>query len=196
GTRMRCGVLVRAMVWALIIGVPMLPGRVVVPEWVAWAEQNGVRPEIRDFIFYMPEALMRPVPAEPVPFSTPRAWTMLSRALDLAEASRILTSDMRRILAFGRVSAEDAAVFCALADELIEPMKPLNHYIDNPKALPEGEAARWFILNCIRQLVKDGRLRDLPPATINRFLASLPDEHQLTLLADLVDRWGALGADK
>ena len=30
---------------------------------------------------------------------------------------------------------------------------------------------------------------------INRFLRALPDEHQLTLLTDLVDRWGALGAD-
>jgi len=30
---------------------------------------------------------------------------------------------------------------------------------------------------------------------VNRFLRSLPHEHQLTLLTDLVDRWGALGAD-
>ena len=75
-------------------------------------------------------------------------------------------------------------------------MKPLQYYIENPRALPEGEAARWFILNCIRQLVKDDRLHDVPPATVNRFLASLPAEHQLTLLTDLVERWGALGADE
>jgi hypothetical protein len=35
----------------------------------------------------------------------------------------------------------------------------------------------------------------LKPSKVNRFLKSLPYEHQLTLLADLVDRWGALGAD-
>jgi hypothetical protein len=196
GNRMQDRALVRAMSSALINRVTILHVRVDVTEWLAWAENNSVRPEIRGFISYMPEALMRPVPAEPVPFSTPRAWTLLSRALDLAETSHILTNQMRRILAFGRVSAEDASVFCALAEELIEPMKPLQHYIENPKVLPEGEAARWFILNCIRQLVKDDRLRDLPPVTINRFLASLPDEHQLTLLGDLVDRWGALGADE
>jgi hypothetical protein len=62
--------------------------------------------------------------------------------------------------------------------------------------LPLGEAARWFILNCIRQLVKDNRLRDLSPRSINRFLTQLPDEQQLTLLADLVERWGSLGADE
>jgi hypothetical protein len=196
GNRMQDRALVRAMSSALINRVAILHVRVDVAEWLAWATQNKVRPEIRGFISYMPGALMRPVPAEPVPFSTPRAWTLLSRALDLAEASRLLTNDMRRILAFGRLSAEDAAVFCALAEELIEPMKPLEYYIENPRVLPEGEAARWFILNCIRQLVKDDRLRNLPAATINRFLAGLPDEHQLTILADLVDRWGALGADE
>jgi hypothetical protein len=143
----------------------------------------------------MPGALMRPVPAEPVPFSTPRAWTLLSRALDLAETGRILTKEIRRVLAFGRLSAEDAAVFCSLAEESIAPMKPLPYYVQNPQALPEGEAARWFLLNCIRQLVKDDRLRDLPPATVSRFLASLPSEQQLTLLTDMVERWGALGAD-
>jgi hypothetical protein len=74
-------------------------------------------------------------------------------------------------------------------------MKPLQHYLENPKALPEGEAARWFILNCIRQLVSDDRVRGLTPATVNSFLASLPDEHQLTLLSGMVERWGALGAD-
>jgi hypothetical protein len=62
--------------------------------------------------------------------------------------------------------------------------------------LPTGEAARWFFLNCIRQLVKDDRLGDLSSTTVNRFLASLSDEHQLTLLTDLVERWGALGADE
>src|SRR5262249_45168327 len=170
--------------------------RVDVREWLDWAEKNRVRAEIRGFISYMPETLMRSVPTEPVPFSTPRAWTLLSRALDLAEGSQILTKELRRMLAFGRVSAEDAAVFCALAEESIAPMKPLQYYIENPRALPVGEAARWFILNCIRQLVKDNRLRDLSPPTINRFLAQLPDEQQLTLLTDLVERWGGLGADE
>jgi hypothetical protein len=74
-------------------------------------------------------------------------------------------------------------------------MKPLPHYIENPKALPEGQAARWFILNCIRQLVKDDKLTGVEPAKINQFLRQLPDEHQLTLLADLVERWGSLGAE-
>jgi hypothetical protein len=196
GNRMQDRALVRALSSALINRVTILHVRVDVADWLAWAAANGVRPEVRGFISYLPEALMRPVPAEPVPFSTPRAWTLLSRALDLAEAGGILTRELRRVLAFGRLSAEDAAVFCALAEESIGPMKPLEDYMANPRLLPQGDAGRWFILNCIRQLVKDGRVGGLSPATINRFLASLADEHQLTLVADLVERWGELGGDE
>lgn len=195
GNRMQDRALVRAMSSALVNRVTILHVRADVDEWLAWAERHAVRPEIRAFIAYMPEALMRPVPSEPMPFSTPRAWTELSRALDLAEGAGILTSGTRRALAFGRLSAEDAAVFCALAEEAIGAMQPLEHYIAHPDALPQGAAARWFILNCIRQQVAGGKLKGLRPHAVNRFLKSLPHEHQLTLITDLVDRWGALGAD-
>ena len=43
--------------------------------------------------------------------------------------------------------------------------------------------------------MRDGRLRGVSPDTINGFLASLPAEHQLTLVADLVEQWSDLGAD-
>jgi MoxR-like ATPase len=195
GNRIQDRALVRSMSSALINRVTILNLRVDTDEWLAWAKSHGVREEIRGFISYMPDALMRAVPNEPVPFSTPRAWTLLSRALDMAEKSGILTREMRRVLAFGRLSAEDAAVFCALAEESITAMRPLEDYVEDASLLPQGDAARWFILNCIRQQVRDGRLTGIKPRTVNRFLRALPPEHQLNLLTDLVERWGALGAD-
>jgi MoxR-like ATPase len=195
GNRIQDRALVRSMSSALVNRVTLLHVRVDVDEWLAWARRAGVREDVRSFIAYMPDALMRPVPQEPVPFSTPRGWTSFARALDAAEASGVLTRETRRALAFGRLSAEDAAVFCALAEEAIGAMHPLEHYIEHPEALPRGDAARWFVLNCIRQNVRDGRLARLKPRTVDRFLRSLPHEHQLTLVGDLVDRWGALGAD-
>jgi len=195
GNRIQDRALVRSMSSALVNRVTLLHVRVDVDEWLAWARRAGVREDVRSFIAYMPDALMRQVPQEPVPFSTPRGWTSFARALDAAEASGVLTRETRRALAFGRLSAEDAAVFCALAEEAIGTMHPLEHYMEHPEALPRGDAARWFVLNCIRQNVRDGKLAGLKPRTVNRFLRSLPHEHQLTLLGDLVDRWGALGAD-
>ena len=195
GNRVQDRALVRSLSSALINRVTILHVRVEVDEWLAWAASAGVREEIRGFIGYMPDALLRPVPSEPIPFSTPRAWTLLSRALDMAQASGILTREMRRVLAFGRLSPEDAAVFCAIAEESIGAMRPLEEYIRHPDRLPAGDAARWFILNCIRQHVRDDRLGGLQPRVVNRFLRALSSEHQLTLVADLVERWSALGAD-
>lgn len=195
GNRVQDRALVRSLSSALVNRVSILNIRVDVQEWIDWATANGVRPDVVNFISYMPDALMRPVPADPQPFSTPRSWTLLSRGLELAESAGILTRELRRALAFGRVSAEDAAVFCALSEESIQRMQPLTHYIEHPESLPTGDAARWFILNCIRQQVRDGRLQGVPPDTVNRFLASLPAENQLTLVGDLVGHWSELGAD-
>ena len=52
------------------------------------------------------------------------------------------------------------------------------------------------MLDCVRQHVRDGRLSHLKPRTVNRFLRALKPEQQLTVLTDLVEQWGALGADK
>ncbi len=188
--------LVRAMSSALVNRVTILHLRVDPDEWQAWAAKNKIRADVRNFVAHMPDALMRPVPSEPVPFSTPRAWSLFSRALDMAEASGILNRETRRALAFGRLTAEDAAVFCALAEERIGAMRAIEDYVETPDLLPKTDAARWFVLNCIRQHVRDGRLIHVKPRTINKFLRSLPAESQLTLVTDLVDKWGALGADK
>jgi hypothetical protein len=75
-------------------------------------------------------------------------------------------------------------------------MRALEDYIEQPDLLPQGEAARWFILDCIRRRVRDDRLGKVSKKAVNDFLRSLPQEHQLTVLTDLVERWGALGADR
>ena len=195
GNRVQDRALVRSMSSALVNRVTIINLRVDAADWIAWAKANGVRDDVVSFVTYMPDALMRPVPHEPQPFSTPRAWTLLSRALELAQSSGILTREVRRALAFGRVSPEDAAVFCALAEEAIERMHPLEHYIKHPDLLPKGDAARWFVLNSMRQHIREGTLKGLTPRAVNRFLKSLATEHQLILVGDLVKEWSALGAD-
>ncbi|MFO1148845.1 MAG: hypothetical protein U1E62_10765 [Alsobacter sp.] len=196
GNRLQDRALVRAMSSALVNRVTILQLRVDIDEWLAWGQRAGVRPEILSFIRTVPDALMRAVPADPVPFSTPRAWALLSRALDLAQASGVLTRETRRALAFGRLSPEDAAVFCALSEDGMGEVHPLDAYLRQPDLLPKGDAARWFILDCIRQHVRAGRANGVPARVVNRFLRSLSTEHQLLLVTDMVETWGALGADK
>jgi MoxR-like ATPase len=196
GNRIQDRALVRAMSSALVNRVTILNVRHHVDEWLGWAQRAGVRKEIRAFVQTVPDALMRPVPADPVPFSTPRAWSLLSRALDLAEKAGQLDAGTRRALAFGRVSAEDAAVFCALAEESIGPVQPIEAYIRDPQLLPAGDAARWFILDRVRQFARDGKADGMPARVIDRFLKSLSQEHQLIVLSDMVETWGRLGGER
>lgn len=226
GNRAQDRALVRALSTALVNRVVILNVRVDLAEWLKWANANGIRPEIKSYLNFAPEALARPVPAEPVPFSTPRAWASLSQALDLVEQQGILDIPLRRALAFGRVSAQDAAVFCALAEHQVEPPKPLADYLTGVAALPAQDSARWFILNWIRSELQSThsdvasgmaddyfdldkefdldnyygpstlKIDGVTPEHVNAFLLGLPQEHRFAVLVDTVSQWSRLGADE
>jgi hypothetical protein len=195
GNRLQDRALVRSMSSALVNRVTVLNLRADVGEWLGWAAASGVRPEVRRFVACMPESLVRPVPEIPAPFSTPRAWAAFSRALDLAEARGALDPGTRRALAFGRLSPRDAAVFCAIAEESVAPLRELGDYLREPATLPEGLSARWFVLDCIRQHLKAGTLPAVEEPIVDRFLRALPDEHQLAVVTDLVERWADAGGE-
>jgi AAA domain (dynein-related subfamily) len=194
GNRQEDRALVRTLSSALVNRVFILNVRVDVQEWLKWGRANGIRKEILAFIELMPETLMRPVPNEPTPFSTPRAWASLSRSLDLAAAHGVLSPPILRALAFGQLSAKDASLFCAVAEERIDQLKPLPYYVQHPDSLPAEETARWFVLGRIRGLVERDELKGIPPAKIVVFLQSLSPEHRCAVVVDLVSKWGKLGA--
>ncbi|MDX1944247.1 MAG: AAA family ATPase [Pirellulaceae bacterium] len=196
GNRSDDRALVRTMSSALVNRVFIVNVRVDVKEWLVWAKANGVRSEVLAFITYLPGVLMRPVPKLPVPFSTPRAWTSLSRSLSLAEKRGSLSNDLRRALAFGTVSSEDAAIFCAMAEESLADILPIEDYFADPSKLPEADTARWFIINRLRKIIEKRELPATTPEKVNTFLAALPDEFRFAVLVDLVPQWAELGAEQ
>ncbi|QJW96911.1 AAA family ATPase [Frigoriglobus tundricola] len=204
GNRTEDRALVRTVSSALVNRVFVLPVRVDQSEWLAWAERNGVRPELRSFIRYVPLALQRPVPAEPVPFSTPRAWALLSRDMHLAERAGRLTPDERRALAFGRLTAHDAALLCALCEDGLGDLRPAADYVNNPALLPKSETAMWFVISRLRQAVGTRQLRtpEDPPAAaafhaqVNTFLGTIGEEYRFALLLDQIEHWADLGANE
>jgi hypothetical protein len=204
GNRSEDKALVRTLSSALVNRVFVLPVIVDLAEWLAWAEASGVRPEVRSFVRYVPQSLQRPVPADPVPFSTPRAWALLSRDLQLAEDAGRLTADERRALAFGRVTAHDAALFCALCEDGLGELRPAADYLDNPALLPKSDTAMWFVVSRLRQAVGGGQFR-VPEgeeaaaafrAKVNAFLAAVGEEYRFALMLDQIDRWAELGASE
>ena len=200
GNRAQDRSLVRSLSAALVNRVIILNIRVDMGEWLAWAKANGVRADIRSFIILRPDALTRPVPPTPTPFSTPRSWASLSAAIDRAETAGILDREVFAALAFGRVSPEDAAIFTAIRGEWTADIEALGNYIRNPKRLPSrGEASqRWFLLHAIREHVRNEARWDQPeirPKDWKHFFAALSNEEKAMLLLDLVPKWGALGLD-
>lgn len=221
GNRQEDRALVRQMSSALVNRTFLIHIRTDNREWLEWAGANNIRPEIRSFILFQPESLMRPVPDSPTPFSTPRAWASLSEALDLAEKGGILSRGIRRALAFGRVSPEDAAVFCAMEEGEITDILPLHHYLHDPTLLPKDNTAMWFVLSRLRREIEkdpDGFLTSILEAPFknipflsdptdsgkvgrhekrifNDFLRVLPLEHCFALLVGNIQRISHLDID-
>ncbi|HEV3439315.1 MAG TPA: AAA family ATPase [Gemmata sp.] len=196
GNRSDDRALVRPLSSALINRVFVIAIRVDLPEWLAWAKRADVRPEIRSFIRFIPQALQRSVPADPVPFSTPRAWAQLSRDMDLADRGGVLAAEERRALAFGRLTPHDAGLFCALCEEGLDEMRPVREYFDDVKLLPKTETAVWFLVSRIRLAVSHGELSDLPTEQVNAFLTAISEEYRFALLLDLVEKWADIGASQ
>jgi hypothetical protein len=194
GNRAEDNALVRTLSTALINRLFIVHVRVDTKEWLTWAKGAGVRSDILSFILYMPAALMRNVPREPTPFSTPRSWTSLSRSLTMAEEAGKLTNETRRALAFGCISADDAAIYCAMAEESIDQLLPVHEYFMDPSKLPTSDTARWFIINRIRELVGRGEFPPVRREEVNTFLTALPQEFRFALLVDLVEPWARFGA--
>ena len=195
GNRVEDRAFVRSISSALINRVTVLNVRPDVPSWLAWAMAHGVRAEVLAFVSAMPDALARPVPQAPVPFSTPRAWTSLSETFDLAERAGLLSPELRRVLAFGRLSPEDAAIFCAMVEQRLEPPPPALALLTGAAAVPAEPMARWLALNQVRKLVASGGADGEASAEqVNTFLTAQAPELLSVLLVDLVPAWARLGA--
>lgn len=195
GNRQEDRALVRQMSSALVNRTFVLQVRVDMKEWLVWAQANKIRKEILSFISFLPSALMRNVPNEPVPFSTPRAWASLSNALDLSEKAGILTPELFKVLSFGRVSAADAAIFSRIVETNFSSLFPIPEYILSPEKLPKDSTELWFILNLIKKSLLNKEIT-FEANVLNHFLMKIPSEQRFALFANSVWEWGSLGVNQ
>jgi hypothetical protein len=84
-------------------------------DWLAWARRSGIHPWVIDYISQRPDHLTTAPPRHEEPFSTPRAWHILSDLLHsygagLADGPEI-SDELLRILALGTVSPSHAGQF-------------------------------------------------------------------------------------
>ena len=103
-------------------------------------------------------------------------------ALDMAGEAGLAAPAIRRAPAFA-VSAQDAAVFLAMAEESIPDLLPVEEYVkDGAKLRDLDDTARWFVLNRVREAAAAGRLDRLSGERIRAF--STPCSRNTAALAD------------
>ncbi|MEQ4723372.1 MoxR family ATPase [Nonomuraea sp. B19D2] len=130
GNRATDNALARPMASALINRLVHVHLRASADDWLKWAAANGIHPWIVDYLVQRPDHLWSPPPKTEEPFSSPRAWHMLSDVL-LSYGDDV-PDETIAMLAFGTLTATHASAFRAY-------VKTVRHAYDL-EAVLKGEA--------------------------------------------------------
>ncbi|HMA34102.1 MAG TPA: MoxR family ATPase [Chloroflexia bacterium] len=116
GNRAQDSAIVKPMSSALLNRMVHVHLKVSHRDWLEWAGANEIHPLVLDYIQVRPDHLWSQPPKHEEPFSSPRAWHMLSDALH-AHGPGI--DDLRlEVLAFGCLSPHHAGQFKAFVKQL------------------------------------------------------------------------------
>jgi hypothetical protein len=122
GNRAQDRAITRPMASALMNRMLHVELRVSVAEWLDWAENVDLHRYVIDYIRSRPDHLLDTPPEAEAPFSTPRAWHMLSDALyGFGDA---LTTDDVLILATACLSVAHACQFVAYVKQQLSTYRP------------------------------------------------------------------------
>ncbi|GAA3216563.1 MoxR family ATPase [Nonomuraea helvata] len=130
GNRATDNALARPMASALLNRLVHVHLRASADDWLKWAAANGIHPWIVDYLVQRPDHLWSPPPKTEEPFSSPRAWHMLSDVL--LSCGDDVTDETIAMLAFGTLTATHASAFRAY-------VKTVRHAYDL-EAVLKGEA--------------------------------------------------------
>ncbi len=113
GNRATDGALARPMASALVNRMVHVHLRASAEDWLRWAGGAGIHPWIVDHLTDRPDHLWSAPPKTEEPFSTPRAWHMLSDALH--SFGPTLDEGTLKVVTHGLLTAQHAIAFCGYA---------------------------------------------------------------------------------
>ncbi|MFC4057623.1 AAA family ATPase [Planomonospora corallina] len=156
GNRATDNALARPMASALVNRLVHLHLRASATDWLTWAAANGIHQWIVDYLVQRPDHLWSAPPKTEEPFSSPRAWHMLSDVMHSYGDG--IDEETLAMLAFGTLTAAHASAFRAY-------VKKVRHAYDLdavikgevpwPRA-PEDRDLLYFLAETFRaRLVKE-----------------------------------------
>jgi hypothetical protein len=156
GNRAQDSAIVKPMSSALINRMIHVHLKVSHREWLDWAMQNEIHPLVVEYIQMRPDHLWSQPPKHEEPFSTPRAWHMLSDALHGYGSD--ISDDWLEVLAYGCLTPHHATQFKAFIKQIRSKFQ-LSAIIKgdaNWPHKPEDRDVLYFLAQSFRaQLVKE-----------------------------------------
>ena len=116
GNRAQDSAIVKQMSSALINRMLHVHLKVSSKDWLDWAAGAGIHPRVMEYVTNRPDHLWSPPPKHEEPFSTPRAWHMLSDALHSYGNS--ITDDELAMISYGSLSPSHAGQFVAFNKQI------------------------------------------------------------------------------
>jgi hypothetical protein len=114
GNRTNDNALARPMASALVNRLVHVHLRASAVDWIGWAGQAGIHQWVLDYLTQRPDQLWVQPPRTEEPFSTPRAWHLLSDALHSYDSSGgSIAEETVRLLAHGTLTSQHANSFTA-----------------------------------------------------------------------------------
>ncbi|GAA3508771.1 MoxR-like ATPase [Streptosporangium album] len=111
GNRATDNALARPMASALVNRLVHVHLRASATDWLTWATDNAIHPWIVEYLVQRPDHLWSAPPKTEEPFSSPRAWHMLSDVMH--SYGDALDDDTLATLAFGTLTTAHASAFRA-----------------------------------------------------------------------------------
>lgn len=156
GNRAQDSAIVKPMSSALLNRMVHVHLQVSHRDWLAWAGQNDVHPLVVEYIQTRPDHLWSQPPKHEEPFSSPRAWHMMSDALH-AYGEKI-DDKWIEVLAFGCLSPHHAGQFKAFVKQ-VRSKYALASILKGESGWPHQPAERdvlYFLSQSFRaQLIKE-----------------------------------------
>lgn len=106
GNRAQDTAIVKPMSSALLNRMVHVHLQVSHRDWMAWARQSNIHPQVLQYLELRPDHLWSAPPKHEEPFSTPRSWHMLSDALH--QFGETFQDDDLEALAYGCLSPQHA----------------------------------------------------------------------------------------
>lgn len=158
GNRAEDAAITRPMSSALVNRLVHVQLRASARDWLDWAGRSGVHELVVSYVTQRSDHLWAKPPKHEEPFSTPRAWDMLSNAL-LAYGDAV-TLDEINVLASGLLTPAHARQFVAFA-KLREREHDLGAILKGERGWPDKPEERDILYFLVQQL-RDRLIKELP----------------------------------